>query len=38
VPMHYGTFPIIDQDPAKFIAGMARQNVVVPEIGKPFEA
>ena len=37
VPMHYGTFPIIDQDPAKFIAGMAGQNVVVPEIGKPFE-
>ena len=36
VPMHYGTFPIIDQDPAKFIAEMARQNVVVPEIGKPF--
>jgi L-ascorbate metabolism protein UlaG (beta-lactamase superfamily) len=36
VPIHYGTFPIIDQDPAKFIAEMAGQNVVVPEIGKPF--
>ncbi len=37
VPMHYGTFPIIDQDPAKFVAAMAGQNVVIPEIGKPFE-
>ena len=37
VPMHYGTFRIIDQDPSKFLAAMAGQNVVVPEIGKPFE-
>ena len=29
---------IIDQDPAKFIAGMAGQNVVVPKIVKPFDA
>jgi L-ascorbate metabolism protein UlaG (beta-lactamase superfamily) len=36
VPIHYGTFAIIDQDPSKFIAEMAGQNVVVPEIGKPF--
>ena len=36
MPMHYGTFPIIDQDPSKFIAEMAGQNVDVPEIGKPF--
>jgi L-ascorbate metabolism protein UlaG (beta-lactamase superfamily) len=37
VPMHYGTFPIIDQDPGKFAAAMAGQNVIIPEIGKPFE-
>jgi L-ascorbate metabolism protein UlaG (beta-lactamase superfamily) len=37
VPMHYGTFRIIDQDPSKFLAAMAGHNVVVPEIGKPFE-
>jgi L-ascorbate metabolism protein UlaG (beta-lactamase superfamily) len=38
VPMHYGTFPIIDQDPTKFVAAMAGQNVVIPEIGKAFAA
>ena len=37
VPVHYGTFPFLDQDPAKFVAAMAGQNVVIPEIGKPFE-
>jgi L-ascorbate metabolism protein UlaG (beta-lactamase superfamily) len=37
IPIHYGTFPIIDQDPTKFVAEMAGQNVMVPEIGKPFE-
>ncbi len=37
VPMHYGTFPIIDQDPSKFVAAMAGQNVVIPDIGKAFE-
>jgi L-ascorbate metabolism protein UlaG (beta-lactamase superfamily) len=37
VPVHYGTFPFLDQDPAKFVAGMAGQNVAIPEIGKPFE-
>lgn len=37
VPVHYGTFPIIDQDPSKFLAGMAGQNVTVPEPGKAFE-
>lgn len=37
IPIHYGTFPIIDQDPAKFVAAMAGQNVLVPEIGRPFE-
>jgi L-ascorbate metabolism protein UlaG (beta-lactamase superfamily) len=38
IPMHYGTFPIIAQDPSQFVAAMAGQNVTVPEIGKPFEA
>jgi L-ascorbate metabolism protein UlaG (beta-lactamase superfamily) len=38
VPIHYGTFPIIDQDPSKFIAAMAGGNVMVPEIGKAFDA
>jgi L-ascorbate metabolism protein UlaG (beta-lactamase superfamily) len=37
IPIHYGTFPIIDQEPTKFVAEMAGQNVTVPEIGKPFE-
>ncbi len=37
VPMHYGTFPIIDQTPDKFLALMEGQKVLVPEIGKPFE-
>ena len=37
VPIHYGTFPIIDQTPDKFIEAAEGQNVVVPEIGKAFE-
>lgn len=37
VPIHYGTFPIIDPDASKFVAAMEGQNVLVPEIGKPFE-
>jgi L-ascorbate metabolism protein UlaG (beta-lactamase superfamily) len=36
VPIHYGTFPVLDQDPSKFIAEMSGQNVVVPEVGVPF--
>lgn len=36
IPIHYGTFPIIDQDPSKFLAEMQGQNVVVPEVGVPF--
>ncbi len=36
VPIHYGTFPVIDQDPSKFLAEMNGQNVVVPEVGVPF--
>jgi L-ascorbate metabolism protein UlaG (beta-lactamase superfamily) len=37
IPMHYGTFRIIDQDPSKFLAEMEGQNVLVPEAGEPFE-
>jgi L-ascorbate metabolism protein UlaG (beta-lactamase superfamily) len=37
VPCHYGTFPIIDQTPDKFIAEMGGNRVVVPEVGVPFE-
>jgi L-ascorbate metabolism protein UlaG (beta-lactamase superfamily) len=33
VPIHYGTFPIIDPDPSKFLAEIEGHNVVVPEIG-----
>jgi L-ascorbate metabolism protein UlaG (beta-lactamase superfamily) len=38
VPCHYGTFPVLDQTPDKFIAEMAGQNVVVPKVGVAFEA
>jgi L-ascorbate metabolism protein UlaG (beta-lactamase superfamily) len=37
VPMHYGTFPIIDPDASKFIMEMEGYNVFVPQIGVPFE-
>ncbi len=37
VPMHYAAFPIIDQDPSKFLAEMAGYNVKVAEVGVPFE-
>jgi L-ascorbate metabolism protein UlaG (beta-lactamase superfamily) len=36
VPIHYGTFPVLDQDASKFQAEMAGENVLIPEIGKPF--
>jgi L-ascorbate metabolism protein UlaG (beta-lactamase superfamily) len=37
IPMHYGTFPIIDQDASKFLAEMAGYNVLVAEAGEAFE-
>ena len=39
VPCHYGTFPIIDPDPSKFIAALEGDGnkVRVPEIGVAFE-
>jgi L-ascorbate metabolism protein UlaG (beta-lactamase superfamily) len=38
VPMHYGTFPIIDQEPSKFVMEMGDdvRKVFVPEMGLPF--
>ena len=38
IPIHYGTFPIIDQTPDKFIAEAKGQNVVVPKVGEAIEA
>lgn len=37
VPMHYGTFPIIDPTPDKFVAAMegAKSRVHTPKIGEP---
>ena len=39
VPCHYGSFPIIDQTPDKFVEGMegSGTKVVVPELGKAVE-
>jgi L-ascorbate metabolism protein UlaG (beta-lactamase superfamily) len=38
VPCHYGTFPVLDQTAEKFIAEMAGNGVLVPDVGVPFEA
>jgi L-ascorbate metabolism protein UlaG (beta-lactamase superfamily) len=37
VPCHYGTFPVLDQTPDKFIAEMDSAAVTVPKAGVPFE-
>ena len=37
IPIHYGTFPIIDQTPDKFIAEAKGQNVVVPNVGEAMD-
>jgi L-ascorbate metabolism protein UlaG (beta-lactamase superfamily) len=37
IPIHYGTFPIIDPDASKFLAEMDGNNVVVPEVSVPFD-
>jgi L-ascorbate metabolism protein UlaG (beta-lactamase superfamily) len=34
IPCHYGTFPIIDQTPDKFIAEMGGESVLVPKVGE----
>jgi L-ascorbate metabolism protein UlaG (beta-lactamase superfamily) len=38
VPIHYGTFPIIDPDASRFLAEMAGHNVVTPKPGEAFDA
>jgi len=37
IPIHYGTFPIIDQTADKFIAAAKNQNVVVPKVGEELD-
>lgn len=37
IPIHYGTFPIIDPSPDKFIAEAKGQNVVVPKVRETIE-
>ena len=37
IPIHYGTFPIIDQTPDKFVAAAQDQNVVVLKAGGDLE-
>ena len=39
IPCHYGTFPILDQTPDRFIREMGQdgRKVLVPTIGEPFE-
>ena len=39
MPCHYGTFPIIDQTPDKFVAGMegSTARVLTPKIGEAVE-
>ena len=37
IPIHYATFPIIDQTPDKFIAAATGQNVVVPKVGEAID-
>jgi len=37
VPIHYGTFPIIDRSADKFVNAMRPAEVTVPEIGVGFE-
>lgn len=34
IPIHYGTFPIIDPNADKFIAAAKGQNVVIPKVGE----
>ena len=37
IPIHYGTFPIIDQTPDKFIDHAKGQNVVVAKVGEAID-
>lgn len=37
VPIHYNTFPIIEQDPQAFIDGLKASQGFIPEIGEAFD-
>jgi L-ascorbate metabolism protein UlaG (beta-lactamase superfamily) len=39
LPCHYGTFPMIDQNPDKFVEGMAGSTtkVLTPKVGETVE-
>lgn len=37
IPCHYGTFPIIDQTPEKFLSEARDQKVVIPKVGELIE-
>lgn len=34
VPIHYNTFPVIEQDPEVFVAGLKKQKGLIPKIGE----
>ena len=38
IPIHFGTFPILDPSADKFLGQMGGHNVVVPEVGQAVEA
>lgn len=37
VPIHYNTFPLIEQDPEAFVAGLKESEGIIPEIGVAFD-
>lgn len=37
VPIHYNTFPLIEQNPESFVQGLAGSEGFVPAIGEPFQ-
>lgn len=37
VPIHYNTFPIIEQDPKAFVQGLKESEGFIPEIGEAFK-
>lgn len=34
IPVHYNTFPLIEQNPLKFINGLSKSNGIIPKIGQ----
>ena len=37
IPIHYDTFPIIEQDPEEFVDAVSDADVFVPDVGEPIE-